>query len=92
MDLLAIAPGGGFIATLVAMAWLVYTGRLVPRATVDALLARETIRAEVAEANGAQWREAATTNAAQVTELLVAARVTTQVLQALPAAPPETRA
>lgn len=86
MDVLGtIAPTGGFITALVAMAWLVYTGKLVPRSVLDDQRADHAVAMAAERADKEHWRQVAVTSSAQVSELLTTARVTAQVLQALPA-------
>jgi hypothetical protein len=64
---------GGATALLAAVVWMIVTGRLVPRnALSDAHVERD------------RWREAALTAMRQNNDLLTGARVTRDVLQALP--------
>lgn len=84
-----VAPTGGFIATLVAMAWLVYTGKLVPRSVLDDVRADRDVRLAEEQAEKEHWRKAAETSAAQLSTVLPNMGTIAQVLQSLPAPPTE---
>lgn len=85
-----IAPTGGFIATLVTIAFLVYKGKLIPGSWVDTLLAQAAVRQASVEADRDHWRKAAETSAEQLSTVLPHLGTVSQVLQALPAPPEET--
>lgn len=66
---------GGAVAILAGVVWMIVTGRLVPRsALTDAHVERD------------RWRDAAREAMRQNNELLTGARVTREVLRALPEA------
>ena len=79
-----LLTGGGLAGLLSLAVWLILTGRLVPRSTVDALLAgKDQEIARLAEAHALEVQRG-DLQAEHLGELLEHARTTTQVIRSLP--------
>lgn len=73
MTLELVVVQGGAVTTLLGVVWLIVTGRLVPRsALLDAQQERDT------------WKEAHALLVQQNAQLLIGARVATDVIRAMP--------
>lgn len=71
-------------AILAVGLWLIMTGRLVPRATLDDVRADRDSRLAEIRAETDAWRTAAETSLRQVTELMEQGRTTVALLEAIP--------
>lgn len=80
----------GALGVLLAAFWLVYTGRLIPRSTMDKIMSVQETRITEKSTEAAEWRataESATAaskeSAAQLGELLHTARTTNAIVESL---------
>lgn len=98
-DLLAIVEklplaGGGAVGILSVVIYMILTGRLVPRSTLDDVRADRDARLAEAHKETDDWRAVvhltqreSDVRAAQVTELLELGRTTSTFIKALPGPP-----
>lgn len=70
---------GGLSGLVLALAWMVFTGKLVPARTHDRIVADKDAQIEI-------WRAAAEKAAGQRDELIEVARTAVAVMEALPRA------
>lgn len=75
----AVGAGGMFVA----MTWLIATGRLMPRTTVDRLLADPAARIAYMEAEATEQRATISSLVAQNAELTAAGRLSVALLQSI---------
>lgn len=83
----AFGPGGGLVGMLGLAIYLILTGRLWPRNTVDELLTQARSETQVWRDAYEKSETARTEQGAQLAELVEHSRVTIQLLRGLPRKP-----
>lgn len=66
---LVLANGVGVVGVVLIVGWLVWTGRLIPKATHDREIAYLTDRIEDEQHNGTEWRTESRVKDQQILEL-----------------------
>lgn len=74
---------GGATALLAVVVWLILTGRVVPRSTLDLVRATQEIRLAEAKHEADEWKQAAKVSAQQVGALLEGQRTVIHLLESL---------
>ena len=80
----SLSPIGALLGVLVLFAWLILSGRLIPRKTHDEIVAQERTRADEWKTVAGERKQTIGSLIVQNTAMLEATKTTAAVVKALP--------